>query len=93
MFIRPLVAIVSALAALELAAATTCPVCPATDLVGDALVAQSGGTLGTPKFCGYSPDASGASGPSVECFYNDGNGAGSGPGSACPPSAPIENAC
>ncbi|KAJ7234363.1 hypothetical protein B0H12DRAFT_1239068 [Mycena haematopus] len=63
----------SAVVALGLAltaAATDCPDCPSTDLAGNALVAQSGGTLGTPRFCGYSPDASGASGPSVDCFYN-----------------------
>ncbi|KAJ7046386.1 hypothetical protein C8F04DRAFT_1064127 [Mycena alexandri] len=74
------------------ASAANCAVCPTTDLVGDALVANSGGSLGTPRFCGYSPDASGASGPSVECFYNSG-GAGSGPGAECPPTAQVENVC
>ncbi|KAF7365718.1 hypothetical protein MVEN_00445500 [Mycena venus] len=89
MFFRTLSVFALALAA----AATNCPVCPTTDLDGNALVANSGGTLGTPRFCGYSPDATGASGPSVLCFYNDGNGAGSGPGASCPPTATIADAC
>ncbi|KAJ6524365.1 hypothetical protein B0H19DRAFT_1200482 [Mycena capillaripes] len=75
------------------AAATNCPVCPATDLAGNALVASSGGTRGTPRFCGYSADATGASGPQDLCFYSDGDGSGSGPGASCPPTAPIEDAC
>ncbi|KAF8212794.1 hypothetical protein K438DRAFT_1957396 [Mycena galopus ATCC 62051] len=69
------------------AAATECPACPATDLAGNALTAQSGGTLGTPRFCGY------GAGVSVECFYEDGSGIGTGPGATCPATAPIEDVC
>ncbi|KAJ7119741.1 hypothetical protein C8R44DRAFT_672660 [Mycena epipterygia] len=83
--------IISALALV--AVATDCPNCPSTDLVGNFLVAMSGGTLGTPRFCGYSPDKTGASGPSVECFYNDSTGTGTGPGASCPATAPIANVC
>ncbi|KAJ7738915.1 hypothetical protein B0H14DRAFT_3515908 [Mycena olivaceomarginata] len=89
MFSRVLTVFALALAV----AATTCPNCPATDLLGNALVAKSGGTLGTPRFCGYSPDATGAAGPSVLCFYNDSTGAGSGPGASCPAVAPIADVC
>jgi hypothetical protein len=48
MFSRVLTVFAFALAV----AATSCPNCPATDLLGNALVAKSGGTLGTPRFCG-----------------------------------------
>ncbi|KAJ7480632.1 hypothetical protein FB451DRAFT_1556213 [Mycena latifolia] len=83
----------SILSALVLiAAATDCPVCPPTDLVGDALVAQSGGTRGTPRFCGYSPDATGDSGPSVDCFFST-SGAGFGTDSKCPATAEIGDVC
>ncbi|KAJ7914315.1 hypothetical protein B0H13DRAFT_2325499 [Mycena leptocephala] len=74
------------------AAAVTCPVCPTTDLAGDALVAQSGGTRGTPLFCGYSTDSSGASGPQVKCFYST-SGAGFGTDDNCPATATVEDAC
>ncbi|KAJ6527096.1 hypothetical protein B0H19DRAFT_1196453 [Mycena capillaripes] len=74
------------------ATAVTCPVCPTTDLAGDALVAASGGTLGTPLFCGYSTDATGASGPQVDCFYST-SGAGFGTDANCPPTATVEDAC
>ncbi|KAJ7101560.1 hypothetical protein B0H15DRAFT_943880 [Mycena belliarum] len=74
------------------AAATDCPVCPPTDLVGDALVAQSGGTRGTPRFCGYSSDATGASGPSVDCFFSI-SGSGFSTDSRCPTSTTIGDAC
>ncbi|KAJ6624428.1 hypothetical protein B0H10DRAFT_2007195 [Mycena sp. CBHHK59/15] len=80
------------LAALALAAcAVDCPVCPTTDLAGDALVAQSGGTRGTPLFCGYSADATGAAGPQVECFYST-SGVGFGE-AGCPTTAVVEDAC
>ncbi|KAJ6555018.1 hypothetical protein DFH09DRAFT_1166115 [Mycena vulgaris] len=82
--------IVSAL--IVVAAAVDCPVCPTTDLAGDANVAHSGGTRGTPLFCGYSADATGASGPSVECFYST-SGAGFGTDAKCPASATVEDAC
>ncbi|KAJ7064269.1 hypothetical protein C8F01DRAFT_1367586 [Mycena amicta] len=84
--------LISVFTAASVVLATECPVCPTTDLVGDALVAASGGTRGTPRFCGYSPDASGASGPSVDCFYNDSDGSGTGP-SECPASTVIEDVC
>ncbi|KAJ7139320.1 hypothetical protein C8R44DRAFT_867475 [Mycena epipterygia] len=83
--------IISALALVAIA--TECPVCPPTDLVGNSLVAQSGGTRGTPRFCGYSADATGASGPSVKCFYTDGTGAGFGPDASCPASTTIADVC
>ncbi|KAF8069313.1 hypothetical protein FPV67DRAFT_1117331 [Lyophyllum atratum] len=53
------------------AAQAECVTCPATDLDGLALVAGSGGSMGTPRFCGYSADATGASGPQVTCFYGE----------------------
>jgi hypothetical protein len=49
MFFRAL--FVSAL--VIVAAAVDCPACPPTDLAGDNLVATSGGTMGTPRFCEY----------------------------------------
>jgi hypothetical protein len=49
MFSRVLTVFALALAV----AATNCPNCPATDLLGNTLVAASGGTRGTPRFCGY----------------------------------------
>jgi hypothetical protein len=52
-FTKMLFHAITSFALFLVAAAVTCPVCPTTDLAGDALVAQSGGTRGTPLFCGY----------------------------------------
>ncbi|KAJ7876488.1 hypothetical protein B0H14DRAFT_2714060 [Mycena olivaceomarginata] len=86
MFSRVLTVFALALAV----AATNCPNCPATDLLGNTLVAASGGTRGTPRFCGYSPDATW---PSIKCFYTYDTGAGFGPDASCPAVAPIADVC
>ncbi|KAJ6450098.1 hypothetical protein C8R45DRAFT_1044036 [Mycena sanguinolenta] len=87
MFFRTVVFTALALAV----AATGCPNCPSTDLAGNILIAQSGGTLGTPRFCGYGTVVGGNI--LDECFYSDGTGAGSGPGANCPATAPIKDVC
>ncbi|KAJ7732864.1 hypothetical protein B0H16DRAFT_1580521 [Mycena metata] len=75
------------------AAAVECPACAPTDLDGVMLVANSGGTRGTPRFCGYGTRVNGAGDPTVLCFYGiDGSGFSNNPAS-CPATIPIEDVC
>ncbi|GLB42529.1 hypothetical protein LshimejAT787_1105440 [Lyophyllum shimeji] len=60
-----------------------------THLTGNALVAGSGGTSGVPRFCGFSPDATGLSGPQITCFYNNSGSLTAYSGTPCPPTAPL----
>lgn len=55
-----------------------CATCPSTDLAGNVVVANSGGTVGVPKFCGYSAAVTTPASPKVFCFYNNNAGAISG---------------
>ncbi|KAJ7599822.1 hypothetical protein C8J56DRAFT_1037431 [Mycena floridula] len=81
------------LAVASAVSATTCPACPSTDLAGDPLVANSGGTRGAPRFCGYTTTP-GTGNIEIECFYSASNGALSSSNSAsCPPNAPIMDIC
>ncbi|KAJ7149242.1 hypothetical protein C8R43DRAFT_1128606 [Mycena crocata] len=75
------------------AAAVDCPRCEKTDVVGEFLVAQSGGTRGTPLFCGYSTDATGAAGPQTTCFFGTDGSPFSNNDAKCPTTAPIQDAC
>ncbi|KAF8066897.1 hypothetical protein FPV67DRAFT_1214339 [Lyophyllum atratum] len=56
-------------------AQTQCATCPSTDLGGNVVVADSGGTFGVPKFCGYSSKVTTPISPKVFCFYNNNAGA------------------
>ncbi|KAJ7119739.1 hypothetical protein C8R44DRAFT_878140 [Mycena epipterygia] len=60
--------IVSALVLVATAESCHHLVCPRIDDNGDMLVEQKGG-LGDPLSCGYSADATGASGSQIECYY------------------------
>ncbi|KAJ7752584.1 hypothetical protein B0H16DRAFT_1723515 [Mycena metata] len=88
MFFRVLA--VSALVAV--ASAANCAVCPSTDLVNDPLIATSGGSNGTPTFCGYSPNGTGSN-PTAECFYSSNGALSSGPTADCRATATVANVC
>ncbi|KAJ7034875.1 hypothetical protein C8F04DRAFT_1100360 [Mycena alexandri] len=75
------------------AAAVECPACAPTDLAGDMLVANSGGTRGTPRFCGYGIVVNGAGDPSVDCFYSTSGAGFSNNPASCPATIPIEDVC
>ncbi|KAF8069312.1 hypothetical protein FPV67DRAFT_1117127 [Lyophyllum atratum] len=88
-----LVSLLACTAAALPAAQSDCATCPSADqLVGTTsytLVAGSGGTIGVPRYCGYSTDASGALGPQITCFYNNSGTLFSGANPVCPPIAPL----
>ncbi|KAJ7599823.1 hypothetical protein C8J56DRAFT_908947 [Mycena floridula] len=73
--------------------AATCALCPTADLAGDALVANSGGTQGVPRFCGFSANVTSGN-VEVKCFYG-GTGVLSSPSSdaLCPPTTSTFDNC
>ncbi|KAL1747384.1 hypothetical protein HDZ31DRAFT_61299 [Schizophyllum fasciatum] len=72
-------------------AAGMCAVCPETALDGAALVASSGGTMGVPRFCGFSADSTGASGPQSICFYSNNGQLSYSSTNACPSETTLQS--
>ncbi|KAL1705909.1 hypothetical protein EV121DRAFT_257818 [Schizophyllum commune] len=68
-----------------------CAVCPDTALDGASLVASSGGTLGVPRFCGFSADSTGASGPQSICFYSNNGQLSYSSTNACPTETTLQS--
>ncbi|TRM60399.1 hypothetical protein BD626DRAFT_505240 [Schizophyllum amplum] len=73
------------------AAAAECAICPDLALDGASLVASSGGTQGVPRFCGFSADSTGASGPQCICFYNNDGSLSYSSTGACPTETTLQS--
>ncbi|GLB41184.1 hypothetical protein LshimejAT787_0903990 [Lyophyllum shimeji] len=74
----------------QVVAQVQCATCPSKDLAGNVVVASSGGTVGVPRFCGYSETVTNPASPKVFCFYNNNAGAVSGTSHPqCPPTTSL----